>query len=46
MSGYVTPLFAARAREIGVAEVLAKPLTARDIGRSLARALKEKEKVS
>jgi signal transduction histidine kinase/ActR/RegA family two-component response regulator len=39
MSGYVTPQFAARARELGVAEVLAKPLVARDIARSLASAL-------
>ena len=38
MSGYVTPLFAARAR-IGVAEVLSKPLVARDIARSLAGVL-------
>jgi PAS domain S-box-containing protein len=39
MSGYVTPLFAARARNIGVAEVLSKPLVARDIARSLAGVL-------
>jgi PAS domain S-box-containing protein len=39
MSGYVTPQFAARAREIGVLEVLAKPLVASDIARSLANAL-------
>jgi PAS domain S-box-containing protein len=39
MSGYVTPQFAARAREIGVVEVLAKPLVASDIARSLANAL-------
>jgi PAS domain S-box-containing protein len=46
MSGYVSPLFAARARAIGVAEVLAKPLVARDIARSLWKALREnKEKV-
>src|SRR6185369_1152670 len=31
MSGYVTPALAARAHEIGVAEVLAKPLVGRDI---------------
>ena len=41
MSGYVSPLFVARARNIGVAEVLAKPLVARDIARSLANALKK-----
>jgi PAS domain S-box-containing protein len=46
LSGYVTPQFAARARDLGVAEVLAKPLVARDIGRSLAAALrKTSEKV-
>jgi CheY-like chemotaxis protein len=46
MSGYVSPLFAARARAIGVAEVLAKPLVARDIARSLWNALREnREKV-
>jgi CheY-like chemotaxis protein len=46
MSGYVTPLVASRASSIGVAEVLAKPLVARDIGRSLARVLQQtKEKV-
>jgi PAS domain S-box-containing protein len=39
MSGYVTPQFAARARELGVNEVLAKPLVARDIARSLANVL-------
>ena len=39
MSGYVSPLFAARARNIGVAEVLSKPLVARDIARSLAGVL-------
>jgi len=41
MSGYVSPLFAARARNIGVAEVLTKPLVARDIARSLAAALRK-----
>ena len=39
MSGYVSASLAARAREAGVAEVLAKPLVARDIARSLAAAL-------
>jgi DNA-binding NtrC family response regulator len=42
MSGYVSPLFAARARNIGVAEVLAKPLVARDIARALANALRSR----
>ena len=39
MSGYVTPALIDRAREIGVKNVLAKPLAARDIARSLADAL-------
>jgi CheY-like chemotaxis protein len=39
MSGYVTPALAARAHEVGALEVLAKPLVAADIARSLARAL-------
>ncbi|MBL0390228.1 PAS domain-containing protein [Ramlibacter monticola] len=39
MSGYVTPALIDRAREIGIKEVLAKPLAARDIARSLAEAL-------
>ena len=39
MSGYVTPQFAARARELGIREVLTKPLVTRDIARSLANAL-------
>ena len=40
MSGYPTPALAARARDAGVFEVLAKPLAARDIARSLAGALR------
>jgi DNA-binding NtrC family response regulator len=40
MSGYVTAALAARAREAGAAEVLAKPLAAGEIARSLARALR------
>ena len=40
MSGYVTTALSARARDAGVAEVLAKPLVARDIARSLASALR------
>lgn len=39
MSGYVTPALAARARDAGVVEVLAKPLVSGDIARSLAGAL-------
>jgi signal transduction histidine kinase/ActR/RegA family two-component response regulator len=39
VSGLVTPALAQRAREAGVAEVLAKPLVARDIARALAAAL-------
>jgi len=39
MSGYVTPALIDRAREIGIKDVLAKPLAARDIARSLADAL-------
>jgi PAS domain S-box-containing protein len=42
MSGYVSPLFAARAKNIGVVEVLSKPLVARDIARSLANALRSR----
>ncbi|HEX6704288.1 MAG TPA: PAS domain-containing protein [Albitalea sp.] len=40
MSGYVSPMLAARAEEIGVAEVIAKPLVSRDIARSLAAVLR------
>jgi PAS domain S-box-containing protein len=40
MSGYVSPGLSARARDIGVAEVLAKPLVSRDIARSLASVLR------
>ena len=39
ISGYVTPALTERARDLGIAEVLAKPLAARDIARSLADAL-------
>jgi PAS domain S-box-containing protein len=39
MSGFVSPALLARAREAGVAEVLGKPLAARDIARALAAAL-------
>jgi PAS domain S-box-containing protein len=36
MTGFISPALSARARDIGVAEVLAKPLVAADIARSLA----------
>jgi CheY-like chemotaxis protein len=39
ISGYVTPALIDRARDLGVAEVLLKPLVARDLARSLAEAL-------
>jgi nitrogen-specific signal transduction histidine kinase/ActR/RegA family two-component response regulator len=39
MSGYVSAALASTAREIGVVEVIAKPLVSRDIARSLAAAL-------
>jgi CheY-like chemotaxis protein len=41
MSGYVTAALAHRARDAGVLDVLAKPLVARDIARSLADALQQ-----
>ncbi len=40
MSGYVSAGLLARARELGVAEVLGKPLASRDIARCLALALR------
>jgi PAS domain S-box-containing protein len=40
MTGFVSPALSARARGLGVAEVLSKPLVARDIARSLAAALR------
>ncbi|HEU0200246.1 MAG TPA: hypothetical protein VFR86_07405, partial [Burkholderiaceae bacterium] len=40
MSGYVTPALSARARDVGINEVLIKPLVSRDIARSLAAALR------
>jgi len=39
MSGYRGPQLAARAREVGVGDILHKPLVRRDIAESLARAL-------
>jgi signal transduction histidine kinase/ActR/RegA family two-component response regulator len=40
MSGFVSPTLLSRARDIGIVEVLAKPLVERDIARSLANALR------
>jgi two-component system NtrC family sensor kinase len=40
MSGFVSPALAAQAEATGVLEVLAKPLTSRDVARSLANALR------
>jgi PAS domain S-box-containing protein len=41
MSGFVSPALSARARDAGVAEVLAKPLVAREIARRLADVLRQ-----
>jgi PAS domain S-box-containing protein len=43
MSGVVSPALSARAREIGVIDVIAKPLVSRDIARSLATALRSEQ---
>jgi len=43
MSGYVTAALTHRARDAGVLDVLAKPLVARDIARSLADALQQQQ---
>ena len=40
MSGVVSPALSARARDIGVIDVIAKPLVSRDIARTLAAALR------
>jgi signal transduction histidine kinase/ActR/RegA family two-component response regulator len=40
MSGFVSPALLGRARELGVLDVLAKPLVERDIARGLANALR------
>ena len=40
MSGYVSPVLAARARELDVVEILSKPLASREIARSLSGALR------
>ena len=40
MSGFVSPALLGRARDLGVMEVLAKPLVERDIARGLANALR------
>jgi CheY-like chemotaxis protein len=42
MSGYVSPALLQDAREAGVAEVLSKPLAAREIARALAAALRSR----
>jgi PAS domain S-box-containing protein len=39
MTGFVSPALQARAGELGVADILAKPLVSKDIARSLAAAL-------
>jgi PAS domain S-box-containing protein len=39
MSGYVTPALVDRAHDLGIVEVLAKPLAERDMARSMASAL-------
>lgn len=41
MSGFVSSALLARARELGVTEVLSKPVVVRDIARSLAHALRQ-----
>ena len=40
MTGFVTPALAARAKEMGLVEVLSKPLVTRDIARGLDAALR------
>ena len=39
MSGYVTPSLVDRAHDLGIVDVLAKPLAERDMARSMASAL-------
>ena len=46
MTGFVTPALAARAREMGVVDVLSKPLVTRDIARGLYAALHRQAKVA
>lgn len=46
MSGFVSPALIARSREIGIAEVLAKPVVAREIARALAAALRDAKRQS
>jgi CheY-like chemotaxis protein len=43
MSGVVSPALSARARDIGISDVIAKPLVSRDIARTLATALRPGE---
>jgi CheY-like chemotaxis protein len=40
VSGFISPALAARAQDAGVSEVLAKPLLAHEVARSLANALR------
>ncbi|MBW8905813.1 MAG: response regulator, partial [Betaproteobacteria bacterium] len=46
MSGFVSPALAARARDLGITEVLSKPLVERDIARGLDTALHRAAKVA
>jgi PAS domain S-box-containing protein len=46
MSGYVTPALAARARELGISDVLDKPLVSREIARGLASALRHAQRAA
>ncbi len=44
MSGVVSPALSARARELGIGDVLAKPLVSQEIARALARALAREQR--
>jgi CheY-like chemotaxis protein len=46
MTGFVTPALAARAKEMGVVDVLSKPLVTRDIARGLDAALHRQAKAA
>ena len=46
MTGFATPALTHRAKETGIAEVLSKPLVARDIARGLAAALQRAAKAA
>jgi len=43
MSGFVSPALTARARDLGIADVLSKPVVARDIAAAIASALRAHE---